>query len=469
MAERRTLTIESNYCKEWTIRDAIREIIQNALDTGTKINIKPCVLDADGKVKFCVADNGVGIKLSDFIIGRSSKRENNKVIGQFGEGLKIGCLVLAREGRQVSILSLNKKYIFSIQYDGTWQEKLLTIDIDDSPTEQIGTSVILECSQEEMQTATSLFLALNPLKVIDNGRGTFKGSYEIIDGNPGIVWVNGLAVTKVDAVYGYKFKDKDLVNRDRTAINTSAIKSAVAKALSATYSRDIIRNLLTIGSRKAEDGKTPAEFDVMFTPNRNTWRSVVREMYGTKVCRSSGNPKVDLAAIEKNWVVLALPWSFNYSLKNILPDATQVLKDNKKIVPLSRLSASDREFFDKGKRIADEIAGEAGLKVYPVKIFIDNEKKNEARLFNFNQTGYYLNGVAGICLETIKSHDIGKMVGTLMHEYTHGTCGHEDNSRDFENDLTDIVASLGLALINERAKAKQNRGLNYAIKTNLTT
>ena len=114
MAERRVLTIESSYCDNWTIRDAIREIIQNGLDTGTKVSIIPC--NTDGKEKWEISDRGAGVKLSDFIIGRSSKRGNGSVIGQFGEGLKIGCLVLAREGRQVSILSLGKRYDFSIQW-----------------------------------------------------------------------------------------------------------------------------------------------------------------------------------------------------------------------------------------------------------------------------------------------------------------------------------------------------------------
>ncbi len=458
MAERRALTIEKSYCKEWTVRDAIREIVQNALDTGTE------VMFGDSGVFQIVRDKGVGVKLSDFIIGRSSKRDNKTVIGQFGEGLKIGCLVLAREGRQIHILSNGKKFTFSMQFDETWQDELLTIDIEDTgTTEDIGTAVYLQASAEEIGQARSLFLSLNPQRVLDKGDG---GCYEIIENNPGIVWVNGLAVTKIEALYGYNFGDKDLVNRDRTAINTWAIKNAVAKALSSTTNRTVIRQMLITGNSKAENGKTPTEFDVTFTPRRNTWLKVIKENFGTKTCLSSRDPKTDLAALEKNWTVLALPYSFSYSLKGLIPSADEVLKDNKKIVPLSRLSAGDKEFFLKGKEIADEIAGEAGLKVYPVKIFVDMEKKNEARLFNFNQTGYYLDGIAGICLETIQSRDLSKFVGTLMHEYTHGSCGHSDNSRDFENDLTDVISSLGLAFINTK-RARRTQGLNYGIKSNM--
>ena len=463
MAERRTLTIESNYCENWTIKDAIREIIQNGLDTGTEP-----IFVRDGNL--CeISDGGAGVKLSDFIIGRSSKRDNKNVIGQFGEGLKIGCLVLARENRQVRIISLGKQYDFSIQYDGTWQEKLLTIDITDRKTASRGTTVAIECSEEEIAETRSLFLQLNPQPFIDKiGTGSDVSGSEILD-VPGIIYVNGLAVTKIEALYGYNFVNrKELVNRDRTAIGHSEIKRCVAEVLSYTTNTEVISNLLRTAVSMADKGKSVTEFDVMFTPRKNTWIRVIKQLYGTKVCVSSHNPKVDLAALEKNWTVLELPWDFWYSLQRILPKAESVIKDKKRIVPFSRLTAEQKEFFNKGKRIADEIAGEAGLNAYPVKIFVDKEKKDNSRLFNFNQTGYYLNGVAGVCLETVKERDLGKFVGTLLHEYVHGNCGHTDNTRDFENDLTDVIASLGLALITEKGKAKRV-GLNYGLKRDLTS
>lgn len=458
MAEKRVLTIEADYCKDWTIRDAIREIIQNGLDTGTKIAFR-----LNGTL-WDIVDDGAGVKLSDFIIGRSSKRDNKNVIGQFGEGLKIGCLVLAREGRRVRIASLGKQYDFSIQYDGTWQEKLLTIDVDDSPIKQRGTTVSIECSVEEIKQARSLFIQLNPQPVIDKIRA---GSYAVeILSIPGIIYVNGLAVSEIKSLYGYNFHKKELVNRDRAAIGITQIKDCVAEALSYTANEDIISNLLRTAVVTAGKGATPTEFDVIFSPRKNTWLRVIKRMYGTRVCISSYNPKADLMAIEKNWTVLELPWNFSYSLQRILLKSESVIKDKKRIVPFNSLTAEQKEFFNKGKKIADEIAGEAGLKSYPVKIFIDREKKDATRLFNFNDAGYYLNGVAGVCHETVKELNMGKFVGTLLHEYVHGSCGHGDNSRDFENDLTDVIASLGLALITE--KRAKRVGLNYGLKRDLT-
>ncbi len=452
MAERRTLTIESSYCANWTIQDAIREVIQNGLDTGTEVTFK-----RDGNL--CeISDGGLGLNMSDFIIGRSSKRDNKNVMGQFGEGIKIGCLVLARENRQIKILSLGKQYTFSLQYDETWQSKLLTIDVEERQTAGKGTIVIVECSEEEVATARSLFMKLNPKPILDT---VLAVDSEIIDA-PGIVYVNGLRVTKIKAVYGYNFNKKELVNRDRAAIGHSQIKDSIADVLSYTTNVEIISNLLELASTKADDS-TLVELDVTFNPRRNIWLKVIRKMYGRKVCLSSHDPTIDLTAMEKNWRVLQVPWSFWYSLQRILAKANMVIKDTKRIISYNSLSAVQKEFFNRGKRISDEIAGEAGLTPYPVKIFVDKEKKDATRLFNFNQLGYYVDGVAGVCHQTIKELDLGKFVGTLLHEYVHGNCGHTDNTRDFENDLTDVIASLGLALITEKAKAKKV-GLNYGLK-----
>lgn len=453
MAERRTLTIEKDYCADWTITDAIREILQNGLDTGTELFFL-----RDGDV--CeVCDGGAGVKMSDFIIGKSSKREDGKVMGQFGEGLKIGCLVFARENRRVYVISLGKRYDLSIQYDGTWQEHLLTIDVTEQNTASRGTTVGIECSEEEVAKARSLFLQLNPQEILDTMRGGDVGNSEILD-IPGYIYVNGLAVTKVNSLYGYNFARKDLVNRDRSVIGHSQVKSCIAAALSWTTNTDIIRNLLVTAANGGENNVT--EFDVMFTPRKNTWLKVIRALYGNKVCVSSLDPAIDLQAVEKNWYLLVLPWDFRWSLKSILPDASEVLKDKKRIVPFSRLTAEQKEFFEKGKRIAGAIAADAGLMCYPVKIFVDEETKNEKRLFDFSQTGYWKDGVAGVCLQTIKELDLGKFVGTLLHEFIHGNGGNRDNSRDFENDLTDVIATLGLALWTNRQKERRI-GLDYNI------
>jgi hypothetical protein len=428
--ERRTLTIESKYCENWTIKDALREVIQNAIDASPN-RVTIC---NEGKYQV-VSDSGAGIKLSDFIIGRSSKRGNENSIGQFGEGVKIGCLVLARNNREVHIESQGKRYSFSFQFDNAWQENLLTVDMTDKAT-GTGTSVYIECTQEEMNEARALFLTFNNYPILETlSKGIEKT--DIIE-NPGMIWVKGVAVTKITSVFGYNFNQKTLVNRDRGAIGYSAVCSCVADAMSYITNQHLIRRLIKEGQNEGSEKK--AEFGVSFTPRRNSWKRAFRELHGARVCLSSHIPKVDLRASEKNWVVLDFQWSFWNSLRHILPSASDVVKDKLKHIPINKLEAEDRKFLNEVVCETERLAQSLGLKTYPVKVFVDTEDRgNGAR---FKQEGYFGGGVVGISLDTVKEKDTQKTQGILVHEYVHGTGNNSDNTREFENDLTNVIATL---------------------------
>ena len=448
MANKQVLTIERNYCENWTVRDAIREIIQNAIDTGTDLTFEE---SGDFQV---ICDNGIGVHLSDFILGKTSKRDTD-AIGQFGEGMKIGCLVFAREGRQVHIQSLGKNYVFSLQFDERWQSELLTIDITDSGETRSGTQIYLQCSDEELEEARNLFLKFSPATIIESRiRDGEYYRYQIMDA-PGTVWVNGLKVTEVDSVYGYNFFDKDLVNRDRSAINQSSIREAIATALTCTKTKEIMETLLTEGIEfeQSGGGKIPIEYDVMFSPSQE-WRTVIHKLYGKRVCLSCGDPSVDLAALERNWVVLMLPWGLLRSLGRFIEYSTDVInKDIKKPIPLSKLKAGEKRFFERASSLATMIASEACLNTYPIKIF-SNPPIDGIKIFEDEGYADHAAGIIAVSYSIIQEQDYRRFIGTAIHEYAHMNGRHTDNTRAFENDLTDIIADLGLTIVLNKEKAR---------------
>jgi len=418
--------MESSYCSNWTVKDALREIIQNALDTHTKVEF------ARTDDCWAIKDKGSGLHLSDFLIGRSSKGGDEDTIGQFGEGIKIGALVLARNNRKVAIESLDKKYVFSFQHDNEWGASLLTIDTYDVITDS-GTTVFVECSEAEIEEAKSLFLAFKPANVLCN-----VSKAEFI-GKPGQIYVNGLKVTEIESLFGYNFKEqKELVNRDRSAIGYSQIKNSIGDALSLLTNAAVIRHLL----EAAEENKIGpvAEFNVDFYPIKKVWLGVIKELWGDRVCISTYNSKANLNALDKGWMVLDFSYNLKRALGNFLPDALFVTTDNKrKRVPIKSLSDEERGFFRKGKDIANWLAEQAGLNVYPISIYA-NQTEEEKR---YNEFGFYRSEKVGVNVNLIKSKDMSKLLGTILHEYAHGTGGNGDYSRGFENDLTDIIAKLG--------------------------
>lgn len=90
------LTISKDYVSDWGNWEAVREILQNAIDS------------KEHKVEF--SDNSMTITSFDgvidkkhLILGNSSKRDDDTKIGTYGEGFKLALLVLLRENKDVKI------------------------------------------------------------------------------------------------------------------------------------------------------------------------------------------------------------------------------------------------------------------------------------------------------------------------------------------------------------------------------
>jgi len=97
--------ISMNYRKEWGEWEAIREIGQNALDSGCKVEM---YYNKETKT-FTIRDYGEGFKPKHLLIGESEK-DGVETIGKFGEGLKFALLVLMRNKSTVFIESRDRNY-----------------------------------------------------------------------------------------------------------------------------------------------------------------------------------------------------------------------------------------------------------------------------------------------------------------------------------------------------------------------
>jgi len=455
MAEKRKLTVESTYCKDWTVQDALRELLQNAIDTGTKVDILQM-----GNL-FEIKDYGDGISLSDFLIGRSSKQDDAGVIGQFGEGAPIGCLVLARAGRNVKVYSKGKSFAFSFEHDDQWDSQLLTITINELATD-VGTSVRVECSAEEMEATKALFIKLCPREILARSKRC-----DFLE-EAGSIFVNGLLVSNVVSLFGYNFPHaKHLVNRDRNAIGHGAIVNTITDALAYTTCKDVIRKILTEGSTSIGIKSAIELNNEFYTAYPYVWKAEIKDLWGDMVCLADNSPHDQLAQ-EANWKVLVLPWGLRNSLRHILPNSTEVYnKGNKKeYIPKKSLRAELLDFLKEGKEISDWLAKEVGLHIYPVRVFKDTRR--EQGTMDFSVFGSFVKksnpqgGEVELEIRLLEKGDMSKLIGTTLHEYTHGTTGGCDNTRSFENDLTTVIATLGTKCFTQAQKieALEKRRIN---------
>lgn len=98
------LPISPNYVSNWSIKEAIREILQNAIDSdknGYKKEISYNKYDKSLHIK----NYGITLSTSTLVLGCSSKKDIDGMIGKFGEGYKLALVVLLREGYIVNIIN----------------------------------------------------------------------------------------------------------------------------------------------------------------------------------------------------------------------------------------------------------------------------------------------------------------------------------------------------------------------------
>lgn len=91
--------IPITYRPDWNMFHAIREFVQNSLDEVGDFNIE---LTSQG---LQISDNGPGVQMVDFLMRYREKPAWAR--GQFGEGLKIACLVCLRNGYPLEVLTVN--------------------------------------------------------------------------------------------------------------------------------------------------------------------------------------------------------------------------------------------------------------------------------------------------------------------------------------------------------------------------
>jgi len=93
----------SSWRQEWGEWEAIRDIVQNALDEAEAYQYG---YDSEG---FWISDKGKGVAVADFLLG-PPKPKPDYARGKFGEGMKIAALALLRKGYPVHVETIGREF-----------------------------------------------------------------------------------------------------------------------------------------------------------------------------------------------------------------------------------------------------------------------------------------------------------------------------------------------------------------------
>ena len=231
------LSLVKSYVQEWTAEDAVREIIQNAIDESNRVEDNAMSVEYDPEEKTLIISNKKSVLTHDtLLLGNTSKATDDNMIGKFGEGYKLGILVLTRENHPVTIQNYGLKETWTARFvkSRRWKDEVLTIFTDKSqiwskPPHNNLSFVISNVDQGVYDEVVKKTLFLKDIYtgeyVEDNYKKTSYGNILFEESEKGRVYVNGLFVTILeDLKYGYDIKARYIeIGRDRNLIDSYKI------------------------------------------------------------------------------------------------------------------------------------------------------------------------------------------------------------------------------------------------------
>ena len=224
------LTISPNYVSNWGVREAIRELLQNAVDANICGYSK--IIEYDSNIQTLkIKNEGAKLPASSLILGCSSKGNNDNLTGQFGEGFKLALVVLIRKGYGVNIINSDELWVPKFEFSDKFQSQVLTITVKD--TKDIGylSFEIQGITQDVYNDLLDYFPCID-----DNYGETIKSDngYILLDDRfAGKMYVEGLYIqSDSNFKYGYNFNANVVdLDRDRRAINYYELRKLTAASV----------------------------------------------------------------------------------------------------------------------------------------------------------------------------------------------------------------------------------------------
>ena len=222
------LSISADYVSHWGIVEAAREFFQNALDEQVEDPDNLMFFDyIPEEEKLLIGNSNSILDAQTLLFGKTSKADNPKLIGRFGEGYKMATIVFLRNGKEVTFYNYASREIWttklvkSRKYKGALVPTFYVNKVavwDKVPEESLIIEIKGITAEEYSQIKES------NLHLQDEGVGelysTSRGRILMDPEYKGKVYVSGLYVCSNDKLeYGYDFLPEYItLDRDRRVI-----------------------------------------------------------------------------------------------------------------------------------------------------------------------------------------------------------------------------------------------------------
>lgn len=446
----------------WEPKHAVREIIANALDEQKLTGTKDIDIFKEGK-KWHIRDYGRGLEYKHFTQNENKEKlEATNLIGKFGVGLKDALGVFNRKGIKIEI---NSKYAhISLAMKSKTGFNIETLHARfEEPIDKnfVGTDFIIEnIDDDSINAAKSMFLVFNSEELLEE---TKYGAVYKHNSDNSSIYINGVQVaTEENFMFSYNITNinaqiKKALNRERTNVGRTAysdtIKNILTQCVSDTVLLSLVQDLENVmrGTNKDETG----------------WVDV--STYAVRILNDKGDT-VFLTPLQRSQMTNQEVEILNGSGKNIVlvtdnvfdkfdDDITtykDVYKDYSEsfeyeFVPIEKLNASEVKIYNEVNNFVLNF-----LKKYR---YNTNVKIQISKSIRIDSAGFKTEGICdsryGIIIKRDMLKDKQKYAGTLLHEFVHFFSNCPDNSREFENELTDIIGLLSSEILDMNIEGKK--------------
>lgn len=441
--------------ENWELKHAVREIIANALDEQILTNTQDIKIYKENN-KWHIRDFGRGLQYTHFTQNENQEKiEATNLIGKFGVGLKDALGVFYRKNVNVEInskyahisLVMNKKSGFDIQ---TLHAKF------DEPIDQsfIGTEFILDnIDDESINEAKAMFLYFNNDELLEETK--YGNVYKHNDTHSSI-YINGVQVAKEDNfLFSYNITTmnsqiKKSLNRERTNVGRTAysdtIKNILTQCKTEIVLMTLVKDLENImrGTNKDETGWV----DVA-TYAAKTLNSSKDVVFLTPYERSMlTNDQVEILKESGKEIILITDNVYSKLGNNVTTynDVYQEYSNSYQytFVPLSSLNKNELKVYND---VYNYVILFMKKNKFNVNVDIKISETIRLDFDGKNTNGCYDSTINKIIIKRSTLKSVNEFSGVLIHELIHFYSGYTDNTREFENELTNVLGLLAQSVI----------------------
>jgi hypothetical protein len=246
------LSLSKNYVAKWGVWEAVREILQNAIDTGDfRVTFSPVASSIR------VVSRAGAIPMQSLLLGNTSKANDASTLGKFGEGFKLALLVLAREGIECTIRNGLTQWAPKFAYSEVFEGECLVLEItDDQSGEPDEVSFhIQNLPHDTFAQIRGNYLTKSEVPIVfESGEAyAFKRGQETSKLYVGGLFVSELTANDKQFVYSYNFPPSVVdLDRDRSTVSSWKIQSEIANLIIAAGRIDLMVDLSKVNAPDIE-------------------------------------------------------------------------------------------------------------------------------------------------------------------------------------------------------------------------